>query len=221
MSTFSTPYGPETETSAGASLYSRVAVCFVFSCVATALGAYAGRDLSSGAYLVAVIAFFASYVVLFLVRKIETINVIALLAFTFIAGLTIGPTIAQYTSVPGGGRVLADAMLLSAMVFSGSAAFGWMTSANLEGLSRYLTAALFVLIGFGLLLMFFITSRTAEIAYDLGIMVVFVGYTAVDFQRIRTRYEPSDYILVTAMIYLDALNLFLALLDLLGGNRRD
>jgi FtsH-binding integral membrane protein len=100
-----------------------------------------------------------------------------LYAFTFIAGLTLGPVIAQYTSVPGGSRVLVEAMILAAVVFAGSGAFGWMTSLNLKGLSRYLMGALLALIAVGLLLALVITSRTVEVAYDLGIALVFVAFT--------------------------------------------
>jgi len=221
MDSFSAPFDSTGQASAGATLYSRVAICFTFSCLATAAGAYLGRNISNGGFIVAIIAFFASYFLLFLVRKMEPINLIVLFAFTFIAGLTIGPAIAQYTSVPGGARVLVEAMLLCAVIFAGSAAFGWTTSLDLHGLSKYLMGALFALIAVGLLFLFITTSQAAEDAYDIGIAVVFVGFTALDFQRIRGTYDPSEYILATATIYLDALNLFLALLNLLSGNRRD
>lgn len=221
MNSITTQFAPSSQATTGTSLYSRVAVCFTFSCLATAAGAYVGRNLSGGSAIVAIIAFFGSYFLLYAVRKMEPLNIVVLFGFTFIAGLTIGPAIAQYTSVPGGARVLVEAMVLSAVVFAGSAAFGWMTSVDLQGLSRYLVGALFGLIALGLLLAFVVTSRSAEIAYDLGIAVVFIGFTALDFQRIRSRFDPSEYILATATIYLDALNLFLALLNLLSGNRRD
>jgi FtsH-binding integral membrane protein len=54
-------------------------------------------------------------------------------------------------------------------------------------------------------------------------VVVFTGFTAYDTQRVRRFARSADgrfALLGALMLYLDFVNLFLSLLDLLGDRRR-
>ena len=51
-------------------------------------------------------------------------------------------------------------------------------------------------------------------------VLVFSGLLVFDTWRIRNSFGPDDYVLAAVNIYLDLLNLFTAILTLLGGSRR-
>jgi modulator of FtsH protease len=211
---------PRVETRPASDLFTRVATLFIFSCLATAAGAYLGRDLAYVNPLIFLVVVLGSLFLLQAVRKIEPVNVIALYAFNLVIGLMIAPVIHRYATSIGGPRLIAEAMVISGAIFSGAAAYGWATSTNLQPARRYLVAALFALIAVGLASYFFLNSAGIAMAYNFGIVGLFVAFTAIDFQRIRRVYPPEEYVLATVAIYLDFLNLFLAILSILGGGRR-
>jgi FtsH-binding integral membrane protein len=50
-------------------------------------------------------------------------------------------------------------------------------------------------------------------------VLVFSGMLVYDTWRLRNQYGPEDYVIAAVQIYLDLLNLFTAILRLLGGRR--
>ena len=202
------------------SLFPKVMTLFVFSCLATAAGAYFGRDLPYVNPIIFLVVTLGSLFVLQAVRKVEPLNVIVLYGWNVLLGLMIAPVINYYASPSGGPRLITEAMVISGAVFSGAAAFGWATSTNLQPIRRYLVAVLFGLIAIGLLAYFFLHAAGIALAYNFAIVAVFVMFTAIDFQRIRRLYTADEYIMATVAIYLDFLNIFLSVLSILGGGRR-
>lgn len=214
-------YSPaQTQTRPAVGLFPKVSTLFVFSCLATAAGAYLGRGLPYVNPLIFLVVVLGSLFLVQAVRKVEPLNVIVLYGFNVVVGLMIAPIINFYASSQGGPALIAEAMVVSGAIFSGAAAFGWVTSTNLQPLSRYLVAGLFGLIAIGLLSFFFLHSAGIALAYNFAIVALFVAFTAIDFQRIRRIYAADEYILATVAIYLDFLNIFLAVLSILGGGRR-
>jgi modulator of FtsH protease len=216
--TYYSPAQAQARPSAG--LFPKVATLFVFSCLATAVGAYLGRNLPFVNPLLFLVVIIGSLFLVQAVRKVEPLNVIVLYGFNLLIGVMIAPIINYYASSQGGPALTTEAMVVSAAVFSGAAAFGWATSTNLQPLRRYLVAGLFALIAIGLLSFFFLHSAGIALAYNFAIVAVFVAFTAIDFQRIRRRFPADEYIMATVAIYLDFLNIFLAVLSILGGGRR-
>jgi modulator of FtsH protease len=78
-----------------------------------------------------------------------------------------------------------------------------------------------VLIATSLLNLFF-RNATASLWLAGGTLIVFGGLLVFDTWRILRSgaYGEEDYVAAAVQIYLDLLNIFLALLQLLGGNRR-
>lgn len=212
--------GAQAQVRPAAGLYPKVATLFVFACVATAAGAFVGRDLHYVNPLVFLVVVFGSLFLLQAVRKTEPLNVVVLYGFTFILGVMIAPMVNYYAASKGGPQLISEAMLVSGAVFSGAAAYGWLTSTNLQPARRYLVGALFACIALGLLSLFFLHSAGIALAYNFAIVALFVGFTAIDFQRIRRLYPADEYIMATVAIYLDFLNIFLAVMSILGGGRR-
>jgi len=76
-----------------------------------------------------------------------------------------------------------------------------------------------VLIGPSILTMFF--RNAAMDLWLAGVTVlVFSGLLVFDTWRIRNQYGPDDYVPAAVAIYLDLLNLFMAILRIFGGSRR-
>ena len=98
------------------------------------------------------------------------------------------------------------------------------TSADLTGWGPCLGAALWVLIAFGFLQIWF-HDRVLQVLYGSLGALVFSVYLVVDIQMViggqhRMQYGLDDDVLATIGIFLDIINLFLHLLSLLG-DRRD
>lgn len=60
---------------------------------------------------------------------------------------------------------------------------------------------------------------TVGIWISAGTLLVFSGLLIFDTWRLRNVYGPDQYVLAAVQIYLDLLNMFLAILHLLGRRR--
>ena len=59
-----------------------------------------------------------------------------------------------------------------------------------------------------------------QVAIAAVTVLVFSGLLVFDTWRIRNVYGPDEYVGAAVRIYLDLLNLFLAILRIFGGGRR-
>ena len=57
--------------------------------------------------------------------------------------------------------------------------------------------------------------------YSWGVLVIFSGLVLIDFARIRAGGDGFTPVQMAVQIYLDAVNIFLALLNILGNRRSD
>ena len=70
---------------------------------------------------------------------------------------------------------------------------------------------------FGLVAIF-VAIPAGNVIYAVAGLVIFGGFTVVDFNRLR-RSTPDAAVPVAAGIFLDVFNVFLLGLDLFGGRR--
>jgi len=107
-------------------------------------------------------------------------------------------------------------------IFSGLTLYAVQTKYDYTDKGGYLLAALFGLIFFGLFLSFSHYSSASIIYSSVG-SVIFSFYIVYDTQLIvggdhrRIMFHTDDYVLAAVSLYLDIINLFLYLLDLLNG----
>jgi len=59
------------------------------------------------------------------------------------------------------------------------------------------------------------------VTYSWIVLVIFAGLVLVDFARIRAGGDGLNPVQMSVQIYLDAINIFLLLLSIFGGRRRD
>jgi FtsH-binding integral membrane protein len=146
-------------------------------------------------------------------------NLILVLLFTFIEGLFIAPflTLAERQS-PG---IVGQAGMLTLSTFGVLSLYALISKRDFSAWGSFFFVGLWVLIATSLLNIFFPTALgTLWIA--AGTVLVFSGLLVFDTWRIvrSGAYGPDDYVPAAVNIYLDLLNLFLAIVSLLGGGRR-
>lgn len=156
----------------------------------------------------------------FLINKIPA--VIGFLLFLFYAalnGITLSPIFLIYT----GGSIFST-FLVCGMMFGGTSVLGFITKMDLSKMGGYLTMALIGLIVAMVVNMFLHSSTITWIISLIGV-VLFVGLTAYDTQKIKNMAGSVDSasedgkkasIMGALALYLDFINMFLFLLRLLG-----
>lgn len=169
--------------------------------------------------IITMIAMFAPLWMAMRARHSYPRNLILVMLFTFIEGLFIAPflTLAERQS-PG---IVGQAGILTLSTFGVLSLYALISKRDFSAWGSFFFVGLWVLIATSLLNIFFPTALgTLWIA--AGTVLVFSGLLVFDTWRIvrSGQYGPDDYVPAAVNIYLDLLNLFLAIVSLLGGGRR-
>lgn len=185
-----------------------------------AIGAYVGRDLSGGWAIGAWVAALVLTIAIGVQRRKDEATPLQmgmLFAIGALLGLAIGPTLNAYAELENGGTLIAQAAGLTALFMAVLGTVGYLTSRDLSGLGRISFVGLIALLLFGIVAIF--TSIPGEdLIWCIGGLIVFAGLTVYDFWRLR-RAGNGDVTLIALSIFLDAFNIFLFMLRLLGGGR--
>jgi len=187
-----------------------------FSLAFATVGGFVGSKLSAGWILPLFIVEIALIFVVQRVREKEGINFVALYAFAFVSGLTLGPIVASYVHAGLGTAVLEAGVVTGAMT-AGISVYALTTKRNLQALYPYLFIALIGLI-VAMVVNIFIGGSTLWAFVSWGGAVLFSLLLLVDVNR--TKYLENtmgNAVVVTLGIYLDIVNLFLFLMSIFGG----
>ena len=146
-------------------------------------------------------------------------NIGLTLAFTFAEGVWLSPLmyVAQQQS-PG---IIGQTALLTGSTFGVLTLYAFLSRRDFSAWGGFLTVGLWVLIATSLLNLFFHSASASLWLAGVGTFI-FSGLLVFDTWRIvkSGQYGPDDYVPAAVNIYLDLLNLFLAIISLLGGGRR-
>ncbi|HWF72444.1 MAG TPA: Bax inhibitor-1 family protein [Solirubrobacteraceae bacterium] len=180
-----------------------------------ALGAYIGRNMTGGAGIIFFIGVFACIFGLnyATARGREQLATALLFGMGLLIGLAVAPVIAYYAKTNPAAVWQAAGATGAGVAALGS--FGYATRRDLSSWARTLFWALLALIVFGLVAIF-VSIPHANVIYCVLGLVIFGGFTIVDFNRLR-RSNPAGAIPIAASIFLDIFNIFLLLLRLFGG----
>ena len=143
-------------------------------------------------------------------------NILLVLLFTFTVGIWISPLMFYYTQTQP--QLLPQAGLLTLSTFSVLTGYASVSKRDFSAFGSFFVVGLWVLIATSLLNLFF-QNETASLWLSAGALLVFSGLFIYDTWRLRNVYGPDQYVLAAVQIYLDLLNMFLAILHLLGGRR--
>lgn len=163
----------------------------------------------------------AVFALIFMINRARTKNPgMALglfLALAFFMGWMIAPTISMYLRAFGPGLVL-NAALTTGLGMTAMGCIAYLFSINYRRVSGIAGAALLALILVGIASMFL--HFMPPTLYSWLALGIFTLLTVADFSRIRAGGDGASAVSLALSIYLDAINIFLILMQLMGGGRR-
>ncbi len=160
--------------------------------------------------------------VFYLSSRINSMSVEKGRLFFFLFAGLMGISMSMIFTVYPVGNIV-QAFLIASGTFGGMSVYGYTTKRDLTGVGSFMYMGLIGVIIAGVV-NFFVGSSLMSFA----ISIVFVGLTAYDMQKLKRIYSSvagnSDMqerasIMGALNLYLDFINLFLAILRLMGGRK--
>jgi modulator of FtsH protease len=179
------------------------------------LGAYLGRNFGAGASLICFILGFVSIIGLNFAKRSEGLAITMLFAAGVFLGLGLGGGLRRYAEFEP--SVIWQSAGATALFVAGLGSAGYAIRRDLSVYYRFLFFALIALIVFGFVSLL-VSMPHADVIYAVLGLVIFGGYTVLDFNRLR-RADHGEVVPIAAGIFLDVINVFLFFLQLFGGGR--
>ncbi|MBA3746058.1 MAG: Bax inhibitor-1/YccA family protein [Solirubrobacterales bacterium] len=180
-------------------------------------GALIGQDLSQGTALICFFAGFGMLLVQSFAGERFRVGAFAigwLYAIGLLLGLGIGPTIGYF--LENDGTVLTQAAGGTALIVLGMGSLGFALSKDLASWMRPLTYIILgcVVVSFVMLLL----SSGGNPILSAIIAIVSALLIMVDFNYLRKHGTENDAVWLATGIFVSIVNIFLSLLNLLGGD---
>ncbi len=148
---------------------------------------------------------------------------ILFLLFSFVDGLTLSVIFLAYTEAS-----IAATFFIAALTFGVMSLYGYFTDTDLSSAGKFLFMGLIGII-IAIVVNFFLKSPTVDWVVSAIGIIIFVGLTAYDTQKIRQLGEeraseegdePARLAILGALsLYLDLINLFIMMLQFTGNRR--
>jgi len=194
------------------------------SLIAGSVGAYVGMGFVGNmvnyvtgsltfTYWGAVILEFILLFGIYAAKNKTPLNLVLLFAFTFMTGFTLAPTLAMFIAA-NMGYVIGETFGLTAVAFGALTIFAMNTKRDFSTMGKMLFIALIVLIVAGIANIFLHLPMLQLAIASIG-AVLFSFFILYDTQNI-IRGNVSSEIEAAVALYLDFLNLFISLLQILG-----
>ncbi|ELE2273842.1 Bax inhibitor-1/YccA family protein [Campylobacter jejuni] len=193
---------------------------FAASLLAATVGAYVGIFALASFFIQSQVTFWILFAVeiglLFALqwkKREASLNLVLLFGFTFCSGLTLTPLLISVLALPAGGIIIAQAFALTTVAFAGLSVFAMNTKKDFTVMGKALFIVLIVIVAASLLNLFF-QSSIVNLAISAVAAILFSFYILYDTQNIiRGNYETP--IEGAVALYLDFVNLFVSLLNIL------
>jgi FtsH-binding integral membrane protein len=151
------------------------------------------------------------------VRHVPGVNLLALFGFTTLTGIVISPLLFIISQINPAS--IMQAGVLTVGIFGGLTAYVFISRRDFSFLRGMVVTGLIVVILAGILNIF-IASSALGFAVAAATLLLFSGFVLYDTSNIIRRYPTNEYVAGALSLYLDAFNIFLALLRLLNAGRR-
>lgn len=165
------------------------------------------------------IAFFASLAPLLLATRKKAdfpFNIGLVLLFNFVMGVIISPALYFYGRTQPG--LIGQAAVLTLGAFGILTLYAFVSRRDFSAWGSFLMVGLWVLIATSLLSLFFQNSAVQLWLASVTVLL-FSGLLVFDTWRLRNIYGPDEYVGAAVQIYLDLLNIFMAILRVMGNRR--
>ena len=117
---------------------------------------------------------------------------------------------------------IVGAFMAAAVLFATMSLYGYFTRQSLDSLGQWMFVGLIAII-IASVINIFVGSTVAQMVISALAIVIFLGLTAYDTQKIRelvsVDHNGNTEVVGALTLYLDFINLFLNLLQLLGGRK--
>jgi len=165
------------------------------------------------------IAFLAALAPLFIAGRVKAafpMNIGFVLLFNFAMGVMISPAIFFYGSRQPG--LIGQAAVLTIGAFGILTLYAFVSRRDFSAWGGFLMVGLWVLVGTMLLNVFF-QNAAVDLWLASVAVLLFSGLLLYDTWRLRNFYGPDEYVGAAVQIYLDLLNMFMAILRVMGNRR--
>jgi FtsH-binding integral membrane protein len=143
-------------------------------------------------------------------------NLLFLTGFTLLEAYAISVIVSFYSSA-----LVLNAVAITAGIFVFLTLFACQTRYDFTSWMPYLFGALWGLVLFGFMAAFMPYSSTGELIYGGLAALIFSGYVLVDTQLVLRRHHVEEEIAAAISLYLDIINLFLAILRILNSQQNN
>ncbi|MCH9674784.1 MAG: Bax inhibitor-1/YccA family protein [Gammaproteobacteria bacterium] len=192
--------------------YSLLAMTLIFSGLTAGLSVFfdIGRGMSLVAFGVAFV------LMLFVLPKManSTSGIFAVFAITGLLGVSIGPMLNHYLSIPGGSQIVTMAFGGTGVIFLALSGYVLTTKKDFTFMGGFLVVGLVVAF-IAILANLFLQMPALSLALSAVIILLMSGFILYDTGRIINGGE-TNYIMATVSLYISIFNIFSSLLHLLG-----
>lgn len=175
---------------------------------------------STGIYIIfAIVELILVIVLSARIRKLKpTTCKVMFLLYSFVSGLTFSSIFITYKMVS-----IIYVFLIAALLFGVFALIGYKTKVDLTKFGTYLFMGLLATIIVSIINIF-VGNQTLDLIISVVIILIFIGVTAYDIQKIKHMSNssiPEENLAIYGALelYLDFINIFLNLLRLFGDDR--
>lgn len=159
-------------------------------------------------------------------RSKPGVSLFLLYLLSVLEGLVFGPILGFIVrGFALGGTIVAESAAITAIIVGGVGTYAWMSAKDFGYLGKTLFWALIGLIVVGVISMFVHMGAMGNLLYSLVGTAIFTGFVLYDVSNIKRRFGPEDYVIATVGLYLDFVNIFWFVLQILlslsGGGRRN
>lgn len=141
------------------------------------------------------------------------------LLYSFVSGLTFSSIFIVYDLMS-----IFYVFIIAAVVFAIFGAIGYFTNLDLTKMGTFLLMGLIAVI-ICMLINMFIGNEQFDLIISIISIIIFIGFTAYDVQKIKniaeTEMIPEDNVAIIGALelYLDYINIFLHLLSIIGDSK--
>ncbi len=188
--------------------------------IPTIIGAFVGMSINfsfmaAHPIMSALLMFGAMMGLLFAVTALRNSvwGIVALLGFTFVAGVFLGPILQVALHLKNGAQLVGLAAGGTSIIFFSLATIATTTKKDFSFMGKFLFIGLILLVVASLANMFFQIPALSLTISAIAVMI-FSAYILFDVSQIVHGGE-TNYVMATLTLYLDIYNLFIHLLNLL------
>jgi FtsH-binding integral membrane protein len=188
--------------------------------IPTVIGAFIGTSINfsfmaASPIMSSLLMFGAMIGMLFAVTALRNSvwGIVALLGFTFVAGVFLGPILQVALHLKNGAHLIGMAAGGTGLIFGSLATIATVTKKDFSFMGKFLFIGLILLIVASLANMFFQIPALSLTISAIAVMI-FSAYILFDVSRIVNGGE-TNYVMATLGLYMNIYNIFINLLQLL------